>query len=634
METKVSLTCLSCRNTIAIAPGKAINPSCSGCGPRSTFIQYGEHEILRIKCISCGTIRAISAGQVDDVKCQNRLCKNPYLLSFDKWTLPILDTGEIKEAKEKEITLEKAIVNPVSVVVLCHNKLDVTKECIDRIRLNSPAQIVLVDNGSTDKTLVWATEQKDISYIRNQWNLGCCIGRNQGASWAIHPYLLFLDNDQYIPMGFIERMLKSECDLTGVEHWRVFANGEVQQQLTPTIQIHDYVGSGGLFLSRRIFKNLMGYDERYAPAWYEDVDFCFRARLAGYTIGALENPDVKHLQNTTVAAQKTFDSDVAKRESRALFVKTWGEYIAGKKEWPFDAKGRAVVRIRRPKIAMLCDVQNWAWALKAEQIKKYLEDEFNIQLCFYERMPYDWKKFDAVFTFECDHVASGISHKNFITGVTAHTYQNYPGYKGTLEKADAVHANSKMLLSEIAIHNKNIFYLPNGVDLSKFPYKKCEDRKNLVVGYVGKKHPLKGWRVMEDACRTADVEFKPLYGKHNDSGVISHEKMFQYYHSIDVILIASTMDGTPNQLLEAASCGRTYIANKIGNVEEFHIEGSGYIVDEIDPEEYADWLEELDENRNLLNEMGRRARLMAETAWSWELKAENYRYMLRKVLYK
>jgi len=92
------------------------------------------------------------------------------------------------------------------------------------------------------------------------------------------------------------------------------------------------------------------------------------------------------------------------------------------------------------------------------------------------------------------------------------------------------------------------------------------------------------------------------------------------------------MDGTHNQLLEAAARGRTFIGNKIGNIPEFINKGiNGYMV-ERDISQYVKKLEELKNDREKCREMGMEARKTIEEGWTWKIQAENYRKMFRELL--
>ena len=105
--------------------------------------------------------------------------------------------------------------------------------------------------------------------------------------------------------------------------------------------------------------------------------------------------------------------------------------------------------------------------------------------------------------------------------------------------------------------------------------------------------------------------------------------MADIYNQMDVFIVASEEDGTPNPALEAAACGRPIISNRIGNMPEFIKDGyNGFIVG-LNIDEYIDKLNYFKNNRDKMIEMGKNARKTVEENWTWKKQAENYRTMFK-----
>ena len=65
----------------------------------------------------------------------------------------------------------------VSIIVLVHNHLDLTKACLQSIFDNTsyvktPYEVIVVDNGSTDGTKEYLQSLDTVKYIRNEANEG------------------------------------------------------------------------------------------------------------------------------------------------------------------------------------------------------------------------------------------------------------------------------------------------------------------------------------------------------------------------------------------------------------------------------------------------------------------------------
>jgi len=518
----------------------------------------------------------------------------------------------------------------LSVIVVAFNNIHSTRECVDKLKASQLKfrELLIVDNGSTDGTAEWA-EKIGAKVIRNLSNLGCGIARNQGAKAAVGEYLLFLDNDQFVAPQTLQRLwdVRDRFSAVGVEHWQVELDGKTFPNKSGIIRFNSYIGAGGMLVKKKIFLSVGGFDERYAPLWYEDVDFSFRLKSAGYSIGVELNAVIHHTGGTTSG-----HTDSQKTERRALFLKTWLHLLK-------DRKGKAG---GRPKILMMADVRNWAWDRKAQELKTWLADKYDLDIFYIFEDGRDMSalirsgSFDIFFTFEPNcmkRLPPELSHnERVITGVTAHTYTNMPGYQDALRTATAIHANSQLLWNEIKGFNKYNFYVPNGVNEKYFKYTLNDRKGPLTVGYVGKNTQRKGLEhFIIPACKKAGVKLMGAVGKYTDSTIVPWEKMPEFYAQVDAILIASDMDGTPNQLLEAAGVGRTFIGNRIGNVPEFWTKANGIVVDR-NVEAYVAALEILKNDRKAVVEMGVAARDTVDTGWTWKHKSEDYRRMFDTVM--
>jgi glycosyltransferase involved in cell wall biosynthesis len=191
-----------------------------------------------------------------------------------------------------------------------------------------------------------------------------------------------------------------------------------------------------------------------------------------------------------------------------------------------------------------------------------------------------------------------------------------------------------MLQKELQQHyGDNVYYLPNGVDEDEFSYWERNIKEPFSACYVGKNTERKGYvQYIVEACRRAEVPLRSQVCRFNSPNVIQHADMPNHYNGADVILIASDMDGTPNQLLEGASRGRTFVGNAIGNVPEFVDNNvNGFLV-ERNVNSYVERLNWLKGHREECKEMGLAARKTIEEGWTWKIQAENYRKMFREAL--
>lgn len=292
---------------------------------------------------------------------------------------------------------------------------------------------------------------------------------------------------------------------------------------------------------------------------------------------------------------------------------------------------------RKPRILLLSDVKGWAWWIKSQYLIKYLSEEFKfsiINVVEDRNKSIKTNSYDLYFTFGWAYISrlGSIPIQKRLTGVTAHRPSKI--IKSKMRLAGTLHANSMLLYNELrSMGFKNVFYVPNGVDEKLFRIVKPipKERNNIMVGHVGKKSPRKGQeKYIIPAINKAKADSKLHMNRYTNR--IPHDKMYKIYQDMDVFIVASKEDGTPNPALEAAACGRPIISNRIGNMPEFIIDGyNGFLVPK-KVEAYVEKINYLKNNRDKLIEMGLNARKTIEEDWTWKMQAERYRTMFRDAL--
>ncbi len=140
----------------------------------------------------------------------------------------------------------------------------------------------------------------------------------------------------------------------------------------------------------------------------------------------------------------------------------------------------------------------------------------------------------------------------------------------------------------------------------------------MVVGWTGNMFNIfKRYGVLKNLIKDIDwIDFKVQ----DRTKFIPHNEMPNYYHSIDVIVCLSDAEGTPNPILEASACGRTWISTNVGIVELLN-----NVSDEIKPgiiiDNHNDLISNLRflyENKNIMKKMGFNARKSVVENFSWD----------------
>lgn len=89
-------------------------------------------------------------------------------------------------------------MNPLAVVITCFNKQPFLAEAVHSALRNDPSEIVIVDDGSLDGSLMEAHRLAALDArirVISQRNLGAAAARNAGWRETTSPWLVFLDGD-------------------------------------------------------------------------------------------------------------------------------------------------------------------------------------------------------------------------------------------------------------------------------------------------------------------------------------------------------------------------------------------------------------------------------------------------------
>lgn len=121
----------------------------------------------------------------------------------------------------------------LSVVIPSYNRARYLPACIDSVRhAGVLAQIIVVDDGSTDNTPDVVTLLGSIDYIR-QANAGVAAARNRGLAQALGRYVAFLDSDDTWRPHVVDKLIDGleNCPTADV----AFADAMVHDSASNTI---------------------------------------------------------------------------------------------------------------------------------------------------------------------------------------------------------------------------------------------------------------------------------------------------------------------------------------------------------------------------------------------------------------
>lgn len=263
------------------------------------------------------------------------------------------DINFLKEYKTNFQEIEKISVPKVAIVIVSYNNLEYTQFCIKSIRDYTPPEayeIIIVDNHSTDGTVEWLNEQKDLKVILNSENMGFPIGCNQGIQEAeLETDILLLNNDTIVMANSIFTMRMglyenerigaigavSNCvgneqkigeDFDRVEDYFIYA----QQNNICDDSYSEYkirlIGFA-MLIKRKVLNVVGGLDEQFTPGYYEDDDISLRILKSGYILKVRRDCFIFHFGGRSFH-KNTEDSNKSVLSSVKKFYIKWGIELA------------------------------------------------------------------------------------------------------------------------------------------------------------------------------------------------------------------------------------------------------------------------------------------------------------------
>ena len=88
----------------------------------------------------------------------------------------------------------------------------------------------------------------------------------------------------------------------------------------------DYISGAAIMLRRKLWEEIGGFDERFVPAYYEDVDLAFQVRERGYKVVYQPRAEVVHFEGITEMLDERRKMEIEK--NREMFLEKWKRTLA------------------------------------------------------------------------------------------------------------------------------------------------------------------------------------------------------------------------------------------------------------------------------------------------------------------
>ena len=239
----------------------------------------------------------------------------------------------------------------VSVIVPLHTGVELTRTCLESIRDNTAGvayEVVVVDDEADAETKLFLERVQGATVVVNERNLGYLRSVNRAAGAARGRWLVLANNDIVVRPGWLRALLacaESAADVGAVTPKYLYPDGTLNEAgaitwrdgsgvnygrgddpSRPAYNYRrqvDYGSAAALLVRAELFAGLGGYDERFAPMYYEDADLCFRLRQGGARVLYEPEAVVVHVEGGTAGTDPGSGHKRHQERSRVTFVSKW-----------------------------------------------------------------------------------------------------------------------------------------------------------------------------------------------------------------------------------------------------------------------------------------------------------------------
>lgn len=236
------------------------------------------------------------------------------------------------------------------------NNWRLTKRCLETLLEHGGAElaeVIVVDNASTDRTRAELPGFPAVKTILFPENYGFAVASNAGARASTGDAILFLNNDAFTHPGALRALLAtldaSEAGIVGarllygdgtLQHagMAMLANGlwwhlhwYLEGDFPDALVSREYaaVTAAAMLMRRPVFDLLGGFDENYRNG-YEDVDLCLRAWHLGVRIRYEPAATFTHLESATPGRVANDQANYHR------FITRWGPLMEAMPKFPLD----------------------------------------------------------------------------------------------------------------------------------------------------------------------------------------------------------------------------------------------------------------------------------------------------------
>lgn len=222
------------------------------------------------------------------------------------------------------------------IIIPVWNKLKLTKECLDSVIKNTTISFrsIIIDNNSEKETEDYLKSLKDrdgveVVLIRNEQNLGFVKAVNQGMRISNAEYVCLLNNDTCVQENWLQELINvaQANQHIGIVNPGGASDSFKDNNLSGQWSEIGFATGFCMLIKREVIEKIGLFDEEFETGFFEDTDYCRRAKNAGYLCAAAKASCVyHHAHKTFETLQKDRIDDLFER-NKEIFTQRWGKIL-------------------------------------------------------------------------------------------------------------------------------------------------------------------------------------------------------------------------------------------------------------------------------------------------------------------
>lgn len=243
----------------------------------------------------------------------------------------------------------------VSIIIPVYNEFDYTYKCVQSIINNVKGvsyEVIIGDDESTDATRKISKVIKNIRVNVNESDHGFLMNCNCAAKLARGKYIVFLNNDTLVQENWLESLVtliesSNEIGLVGSKliypdgklqeaggiiwsdgtGWNYGRNQDAGMPEYNYVRECDYISGASILISKELWNEIGGFDERFKPAYCEDSDLAFEVRKRGYKVMYQPKSVVIHFEGVSNGTDLDAGLKKYQVENNKKFKEKWHDEL-------------------------------------------------------------------------------------------------------------------------------------------------------------------------------------------------------------------------------------------------------------------------------------------------------------------